>query len=1324
MSDPSPEESRNGRVVTFYSYKGGTGRTMALANVAFILAMNGHRVLVADWDLESPGLHRFFSPFLDQAVQDATGIIDMVREYEFVAKNTSDEEWQDVRVADYARIKPYVIPLRHWAFPGGGSLEFLSPGKQNRDYLATLSALNWDNFYEALNGGEFLDALRDEMKAYYDYTLIDSRTGLSDVADVCTVHLPDVLVDCFTLSTQGVEGSATVARLIGERYGFRGIRVLPVPMRVDLSELDRVNASRAFAQRRFENLPAAMAAMERHDYWAKVEVPYQPYYAYEETLAVFGDMPGSPGSMLSAYERITSYITDGAVTSLPPIDEELRQATRAKFERKPPLENRQITIEFLPEDQIWVEWISLVLAAGGFEVLERRLRAHGQEDDANGPRTLTVVSEAYIAWRRDRRDGTTSTSDSGSFEIPGQPAGIRPGFAVYVASAPRSLPEFSTASSVQLATARTQAEAADRLERLFRIATDPEDRAALPRYPGTEPRVIRGLAARNERFTGRENNLLELRDQLRRSSTAVVRPLTLLGTAGVGKTAIALEYVHRFMNDYDLVCWIPCSQSQEVDLRMAEILPALRDRFGVSAPTEATVAERARLVLDVLADGQTVPRWLLIYDNAEDIDAIRDYLPTGGGQVLITSQSQAWEDRNVRPLRVRLFERQESAAHLLQAVPSLTADEADALADALGDLPVAITAVAAYLRDSGYPVSRYLSDLKRQQPSAPSGGVSVYPDEVAAVWDAPLKLLKERSEAAARLLELCSVMAPDIAADLVHSRAMAEVLKPFDPALAAPVMMGRIVREASKLNLLTSDSATKQITVHRVVQTVVRSRMSAAEIAAARAQVQQILLAARPRRDVDDPETWSRFRLLWPHLEPAEVVSSASERVRELVIDRIRYIYVFSDYARGVAEADAVAATWREMLDAGLEPEADQALRTQLLRLQFNLGNILLAQSEFTESRKLHAHVLEEQTRLLGDDHAYTLLTAGSLAADLRALGLYQDALKLDQRTYPAWVGEYGEDTLPSLRAANNLAVSFRLTGDVNAALQLDRDTHQRLLSTLGDRHRVTLASHQNLARDLLECGEYRAAVDTARHAYRLSAEHMEVDSASALDGQILLGIALRSSGHPEEAEPQLEQAVDRLRTRFGDTASATLAGRLSLAVNLWSMDQFAEAEAEMYPVLEQYRDSLGPNHPHTLVCQVNLAALMRQKLDPEQAAAFIGLALDGLRRVLGLEHPYTLAAEMVDGVLLADQKDFDKAADAGTRTLEVLARTLGTAHPDTLRCRANLLLIRKDRGEDTSADLERVIGQLELLLGTDHPTVKTLRKKRRLLRALDPQPF
>ena len=104
------------------------------------------------------------------------------------------------------------MPFR-WtgAFPDGGRLDFLSAGRQNRDYSAAVCSLDWDNFYDRLGGGRFFRAMRDDMKQNYDYVLIDSRTGLSDVADICTIELPDVLTICFTLSDQSIEGAASVA---------------------------------------------------------------------------------------------------------------------------------------------------------------------------------------------------------------------------------------------------------------------------------------------------------------------------------------------------------------------------------------------------------------------------------------------------------------------------------------------------------------------------------------------------------------------------------------------------------------------------------------------------------------------------------------------------------------------------------------------------------------------------------------------------------------------------------------------------------------------------------------------------------------------------------------------------------------------------------------------------------------------------------------------------------------------------------------------------------------------------------------------------------
>lgn len=318
-----------GQVVTFYSFKGGTGRTMALANVAWILAANGRKVLTADWDLESPGLHGFFQPYLDGGGREKPGIIDFIRRFEWAAKDAQinpeelragSKESRDAVAAlideQISQIDDYAIKL-NWEFPEGGALHFLSPGKQvNDDYQATLSALDWDNFYDNLYGGQFLDAFREHVKREYDYVLIDGRTGLSDIASICTVHLPDVVVDCFTLSVQGMEGAAMTAETIRE-HTDRDITILPVPMRIDHTYEDNVRYSIAYAEARFEGFPAGMSEEERRQYWAEVEVPYVPAYAYEEKLAAVSERPDSQARLLPSYELITARITGGAIRSLP-----------------------------------------------------------------------------------------------------------------------------------------------------------------------------------------------------------------------------------------------------------------------------------------------------------------------------------------------------------------------------------------------------------------------------------------------------------------------------------------------------------------------------------------------------------------------------------------------------------------------------------------------------------------------------------------------------------------------------------------------------------------------------------------------------------------------------------------------------------------------------------------------------------------------------------------------------------------------------------------------------------------------------------------------
>jgi hypothetical protein len=329
-----------GKVVTFYSYKGGTGRSMALANIAWILASCQQRVLVVDWDLEAPGLHRYFRPFLlDRDLAASTGVIDFVIDYATEAIKPADEsrplpaDWY-VAHADVLR---HAIPL-DWEFPAGGLIDLIPAGRQDAGYAARVNSFDWQNFYDRLGGGRFLDAALGHMRAHYDYVLIDSRTGVSDTAGICTVQMPDTLAVCFTLNNQSIEGAAAVARSVYEQRRHRGdrnLRIFPLPMRVDSSEVDRRDARRRYCQWTFEPLLGHIALSSRGAYWNEVEIPYVPIFAYEEVLASFREEPSDPKSSLSAMLRATLHLTGVGAEYTFSLSPARRQEILAEFARTP-----------------------------------------------------------------------------------------------------------------------------------------------------------------------------------------------------------------------------------------------------------------------------------------------------------------------------------------------------------------------------------------------------------------------------------------------------------------------------------------------------------------------------------------------------------------------------------------------------------------------------------------------------------------------------------------------------------------------------------------------------------------------------------------------------------------------------------------------------------------------------------------------------------------------------------------------------------------------------------------------------------------------------
>ncbi|PWU07005.1 MAG: hypothetical protein C5B51_11090 [Terriglobia bacterium] len=425
-----------GQIITFYSYKGGTGRSMALANLAWMLAANDQRVLVMDWDLEAPGLHRYFRPFLvdkELTGYDSRGLIDFVFEFAKASATppSSDQRLRDDWYRAHANVALWKMPL---SWPNGeelllgpqqkGTIHFVPAGRQDEGYGARVNAFHWNEFYERGSGGAFLGAVRQSLRAY-DYVLIDSRTGVSDTSGICTVQMPDIVVLCFTLNHQGITGAAGVAKSIREQR--KDIRIYPIPMRVEDSETDMLNRMRTYARSQFTRY---LEGIDVERYWFNIEIPYIKRYAYYEQLAPFEEQKGRTGSMLPPMQQLGYYVTAGRFQTMPQPPAEHLESVRAEYQWLPGMPVEQVAepmpvgaaVISKPLLAVWA--LVFVLLAAGLVVVWPKAARTRMISVAVDPPSLTLAAgqaQQFVASVRGIRDhGVTWSANLGSIS----PAGL------------------------------------------------------------------------------------------------------------------------------------------------------------------------------------------------------------------------------------------------------------------------------------------------------------------------------------------------------------------------------------------------------------------------------------------------------------------------------------------------------------------------------------------------------------------------------------------------------------------------------------------------------------------------------------------------------------------------------------------------------------------------------------------------------------------------------------------------------------------------------------------------------------------------------------
>jgi tetratricopeptide (TPR) repeat protein len=571
-------------------------------------------------------------------------------------------------------------------------------------------------------------------------------------------------------------------------------------------------------------------------------------------------------------------------------------------------------------------------------------------------------------------------------------------------------------------------------ERKHRIiaAAERQSQAAPP-----PPRPFIGVPPRIASFTGRVNELDRLDDILMQDKPAAVTQASVgraavQGMGGVGKTALAVEYAHRFRGLYAGVCWCPA----ETHTGLLSALAALAVTLGAATAEEADVEKAAKAALRRLAEQRAT--WLLVYDNVPVPDEIADLLPSAGARVLITSRFSDWSEL-ADEVALDVLPQEEAVVLLQGRTGRSDAAGAKTLAEALGRLPLALDHAAAYCKRTQMQFDSYAKKASSLIDAAPRG--VGYPRSVAATFDLAITEAVAQCPAAEALMAYLAQCAPErIPMTLVDG-----ALEDEAERLQARSALG----EVSLVKHDPFEDGTPAVTVHRLVQAVARTR---SEACGSTLDVVGRLIARLteiyPSGDDSDPLSWPMCTQLTPHLLA----------LRDAGPDNISAFPGWSDcleraggyfYGRGAyPQAAPLARDILAIREKVLGPEHPKTA-TSLV----NFAMVLAEEGDFATARALLDRALAIREKVLGPEHTDTASALQSLAwvrqrqSDLAgARPLYERALAIFEKTL-------GSDHPDTARGLHNLAYMLMEQGDLAGARPLVERSFAILEKAFGPEH-------------------------------------------------------------------------------------------------------------------------------------------------------------------------------------------------------------------------------------------------------------------------------
>jgi tetratricopeptide (TPR) repeat protein len=779
----------------------------------------------------------------------------------------------------------------------------------------------------------------------------------------------------------------------------------------------------------------------------------------------------------------------------------------------------------------------------------------------------------------------------------------------------------------------------------------------------------------NPLFVGREADLKALATALKTDRAPVIST----GIGGVGKTQLAVEFAHRYGPFFaGGVFWLSFANPAGVDTEIAACggagaLELYSDADGL------TLAEQVAKV--AAAWQQPIPR-LLIIDNCDDMpDAtaeqqLADRLPSSGGcRVLVTSQRGHWSlSLGLAPHPLGVLGRAESIALLRGYRDDLSDADADAIAETLGDLPLALTLAGSYLATYraeafGAPAT-YLTNLR---------AVLLDHRSMKGAGSAPSLTNHELNVRATFALSYQRLDAADPVDTLaIALLARAAQLAPGEPFPRELLLATLAVDADDEADADDEDAAVRR--ADALLRLVALGLLEDAQGGALR--IHRLIAAFAQAATQDDAALAAVEQALG---RSANAINAAGYPVlMQPILAHLRHAT-----ERASARADVQAAT-----------------------LCNNLGSYLWMIGDYAAAQPLLERALAIYEHTLGPQHPATAVSLNNLAGLLEDQGDYAAARPLLMRAVAICERTLGPQHPGMATSLNNLALLLHLQRDYAASQPLYERALAIREAALGPQHPDIAQSLTNLAGLLKDQGDIAAArslYERALAIQELALGPQHPDMATSLNN--LAGL-LAEQGDDAAALPLYERALAIREQALGPRHPRTAESLNNLVALLVHKRDIAAARS----LLER---ALGPQHPDTAMSLNNLAGLLRDQGDYAAAQPLFERALAIREQALGPTHPATAQSLNNLAGLLQDQGDYAAARPLFERALAIREQALGSAHPLTANSLNNLAGLLQDQGDYAAARslLERALAIREEALGPDHPTTQQCRRQ---LAALD----